>query len=122
MSEKRTSVRWTEVFSLALLVGCLLSAGCGDDSVEKPTPKTNEQLMADFHELLDGAVAGDSAIRGAVMMVDAPLRDLTWKGAAGMAYPDSNFAMLSDDQFRTASIGKMTCAVLAMMFTWLEPS
>lgn len=108
--------RTTIALLAALAAGIFSLAGCGGDSGTNPPakPKTNEELAAAFRALLDDAVAGDPSIRGAVMMVDAPLRGLAWKGAAGLADPGEDMAMVPDDRFRTASIGKMTCAALAM--------
>jgi CubicO group peptidase (beta-lactamase class C family) len=106
----------TAAIGLFLVCTCSLLFSCGtdDDSAVQPNPKTNEELAAEFQELLDDAVARDLAIRGAVMMVDAPLRGLVWKGASGLADSAVQLAMMPDDLFRTASIGKMTCATLAM--------
>lgn len=100
------------VFLPVVLIVAL--SACGDDSTAPTPPLTNEELEASFQQLLDHAVASDPAIRNAVMMVDAPLRGLRWEGAAGMADPAAQDTMLPDDLFRTASIGKMTCAALVM--------
>lgn len=105
--------RW--LFGL-LCVGIALAAwGCGDDPKSPPPPMTNEELAAHFQGMIEHAVSVDPAIHNAVMMVDAPRRGLVWKGAAGLADPAGGVAMLPDDQFRTASIGKTTCATLAML-------
>jgi D-alanyl-D-alanine carboxypeptidase len=103
------------ILAVCLALAALSLSGCGDDDPGAPTPpRTNEELAAYFQGLIDGAVSRDGSIRNAVMMVDAPLRGLRWKGAAGLADPAASLAMLADDQFRTASIGKMTCATLVM--------
>lgn len=99
-----------------MLIGCcigLVSVACDKKSTD-PAPKTNEELQEQFQTLLNNVVVNDNAIHSAVLMVEAPLRNLSWKGAAGLADPGANLAMDPDDQFRTASIGKMTCATLAM--------
>lgn len=53
-------------------------------------------------------MGSDSAIRNEVLLVEAPLINLKWKGAAGIANPDARLQMNTDDQFRVASLGKMT--------------
>ena len=104
-------------FHLAIVCALLVlsSYGCGEESTAPAPPKTNEELVAYFQQVVDHAVGEDPSIQNAVMMVDAPLRDLRWKGAAGLADPVAGLEMLPDDQFRTASIGKMTCATLVML-------
>ncbi len=99
-----------------MLIGCCIAffwVGCDKKSTD-PAPKTNEELQEQFQSLLNRAVAEDEAIHNAVLMVEAPLRNLSWKGAAGLADPAASLPMDANDQFRTASIGKMTCATLAM--------
>lgn len=96
---------------MVVCVMCWYVPGCSDESSDS---LTNEELGEQFQQLLNGAVASDTAIRNAVLMVEAPLRGLVWQGAAGVADPTDNRAMSVDDQFRTASIGKMTLASLVL--------
>ncbi|MFQ5433851.1 MAG: serine hydrolase domain-containing protein [Anaerolineae bacterium] len=75
---------------------------------EASIPELAEALQA----IVDQAVADGSS--GAVLMVDAPDMNFTWKGAAGMADPDAGLEMVADDQFIISSGTKMFTAVTAL--------
>jgi D-alanyl-D-alanine carboxypeptidase len=97
------------LLSLLAAVGLLL--GCSEEAA---APYTNEELKRKFAALLESAAASDTAIHNAVLLVDAPLRDLAWTGACGIADPSESLAMTGDDQFRIASLGKMMLATVVM--------
>jgi len=90
-----------------------LIPGCGDKSVNPVTDK-NEKLKEQFQVLLNHVVTSDNSIKNAVLLVDAPGINLKWKGASGIADPQTNLLMNEDDQFRIASLGKMTLATVVM--------
>ncbi len=101
------------MISLILLTVMLFLFHCSKEPTE-PNGNTNQKLKENFQRQLDHAVASDTSIHNAVLLVEAPLINLKWQGAAGMADPGTNLAMLPDDQFRVASLGKMTLATLVM--------
>ncbi len=65
-----------------------------------------------FQILMDNVTAENAEIRNAVMLIESPY--FTWQGASGMADPANGVAMLPEDQFRSASLGKTMCATLVM--------
>ncbi len=74
--------------------------------------ESNPELAAALQAIIDQAVADGSP--GAVLMVDAPDMNFTWKGAAGMAAPDEGVAMTVDDPFIISSGTKMVTAVTTL--------
>ncbi len=72
----------------------------------------NPELAAALQAIVDQAVANGSP--GAVLMIDAPDMNFTWKGAAGMADPDAGLEMVADDQFIISSGTKMFTAVTVL--------
>lgn len=105
-------------FELALTIIILISisAGCKNSSSTEPPNNSNEKLREQFQLLLNNAVASDSSIHNMVLLVDAPNRNLKWKGAAGKSNPNTGPVMNANDQFRIASLGKMTLATVVMKF------
>lgn len=97
--------------AILFIVPCVFLPACSDESSD---PLTNEEITARLQSMVNDAVATDPAIHNAVLMVDAPQRGLVWSGAAGVADPADIRAMTVNDQFRTASIGKMTLATVVM--------
>ncbi|MBI1937513.1 MAG: beta-lactamase family protein [Ignavibacteriales bacterium] len=87
--------------------------GCSDNATE-PNTNSNEELKKELQTLLDSTVSSDNAIHNAVLLVDAPDINFKWKGASGIANPQTQLKMEPNDQFRIASLGKMTLAVLTM--------
>ena len=79
------------------------------DPVPIAAAEGNPELALALQAVLDGYAAENGA--GAVLLVDAPDRNFTWKGAAGMADPEAGDAMLPDDQFIISSMTKMFTAV-----------
>ena len=69
----------------------------------------SDALATALQGIVDNYVGSDNA--GVVLMVDMPDKDFTWKGAAGMADPAANLAMIADDQFIISSGTKMFTAV-----------
>jgi D-alanyl-D-alanine carboxypeptidase len=67
-----------------------------------------------LQRLLDQTIHNNPIIRNAVLRIDQPRHAVSWKAASGLADPERNVAMLPDDQFRSASVGKMVCATVAM--------
>lgn len=78
-------------------------------------PEPNPELAQALQRVLDEYAAGSGA--GAVLMVDAPDMNFTWKGAAGMADPEAGLAMVPDDQFIISSGTKMFTAVTLLKLT-----
>lgn len=78
------------------------------------TGQANNVLAQSLRLLLDQAVKDDPNIHNAVLRVDQRAKGFSWKGASGLADPQQNIAMLPDDQFRSASVGKMICAATTM--------
>lgn len=73
---------------------------------------TEAELGEAFQDALDDVVREHSNNHNAVLMVQGP--DFEWQGAAGLADPDLDLAMLPTDQFRSASSAKMMLATLAL--------
>ena len=93
---------------IGVLIGCSKDSGNGSDSL------SNEELQARLQANLTNMVATAHSIHNAVLLVEAPQRNFKWVGAAGMADSAAGLVMNPADQFRTASIGKMTCAALTL--------
>jgi D-alanyl-D-alanine carboxypeptidase len=53
-------------------------------------------------------------VPGVILLVDAPDLNFTWQGAAGMAVPEEEEALLPGDQFIISSMTKMITAVTVM--------
>lgn len=66
--------------------------------------------------LVDRHVAEDPAVRNAALLVEDPRQEAPWKVASGLADPETRVAMSPDDQFRSASVGKMVCAITVLTF------
>ena len=77
----------------------------GAEAEAASIPELAEALQA----IIDQAVADGSP--GAVLLVDAPDMNFTWKGAAGMADAENSIEMMADDQFIISSGTKMFTAV-----------
>jgi len=77
-------------------------------ATEESIPELAEALQA----IVDQAVTDGSP--GAVLMVDAPDMNFTWKGAAGMADAENGIDMVADDQFIISSGTKMFTAVTVL--------
>jgi D-alanyl-D-alanine carboxypeptidase len=102
-----------------LLVGV---AGCGKDSSTNSLPLTNEQVVEKLQALLDETVAEQPNVHSAVLQVEMPGRNLTFKGAAGLAIPDDSIGMTINTRFRIASVTKMitaTCIMLLEKEGWI---
>lgn len=69
----------------------------------------NPELAAALQAVLEDYAADNGA--GAVLLVDAPDMNFTWKGVVGMADPEMGDAMQPDDQFIISSMTKMYTAV-----------
>ncbi|MDX1415509.1 MAG: serine hydrolase domain-containing protein [Candidatus Promineifilaceae bacterium] len=67
------------------------------------------ELEAALQTIVDQYVADGAP--SAVLMIDAPDLNFSWKGAAGMADPDAGVEMMADDQFIISSVTKMFTAV-----------
>jgi D-alanyl-D-alanine carboxypeptidase len=76
---------------------------------------TNPELAAALQAVLDGYAAENGA--GAVLLIDAPDMNFSWKGAAGMADPEAGLSMIPDDQFIISSVTKMVTAVTVLKLT-----
>ncbi len=95
-----------------LLVGI---AGCSKDSSTNSPPLTNEQVVEKLQTLLDQTVAEQPNVHSAVIEIDMPGRNLTFKGVAGLAVPDDSISMTVDTRFRIASVTKMITAACIML-------
>ncbi|HIP71357.1 MAG TPA: class A beta-lactamase-related serine hydrolase [Anaerolineae bacterium] len=69
----------------------------------------NPELAAALQAVLESYAAENGA--GAVLLVDAPDMDFAWKGATGMADPETGLEMIPDDQFIISSGTKIFTAV-----------
>jgi D-alanyl-D-alanine carboxypeptidase len=92
-----------EALPMALMEQAEEMAGSADPA--------HEELAATLQAILDGYVVGDA---GAVLMIDAPDMGFSWKGAGGMADPESELAMSADDQFIISSGTKMYTAIVIL--------
>ncbi|MCG3118682.1 MAG: D-aminopeptidase [bacterium] len=104
--------RWTAWRVLCLF--CFILYACSDDNPVKPDDPKHDQLRQQLQSMLDSLVTKDAAIHNTVLLVEAPTKNFKFKGASGEADPNAKIKMEPDDLFRTASIGKMTCATLAL--------
>jgi len=95
---------WMLIASLTIFV--LLATAC------QPKIRTEAELGQAFQKALDEMVDGNENTHNAVMLVQGS--DFTWKGASGLANPDTGLEMLPDDQYRSASSAKMTLATLTL--------
>jgi D-alanyl-D-alanine carboxypeptidase len=65
-----------------------------------------------LQSLLDEWVGTRSNVHGAILLVECPT--FKWKGASGMAAPETGLPMLPDDQFNIDSIAKTMTAAIVM--------
>lgn len=79
------------------------------------TARVSAALAEQLRSVLDRAVSEGPTVRNGVLLVEAPRLGFEWKGASGLADPGAGLEMLPDDQFRSASVGKMVCATAAMI-------
>ena len=73
---------------------------------------TNSKLHQCLQSLMDNLVNEQDNIPNGLLFVEGP--ELKWKGASGMAVPESGLPMLPDYQFNIDSIAKMMTATLVM--------
>jgi D-alanyl-D-alanine carboxypeptidase len=78
-------------------------------SAERARPP---EISDRFQSLLDHLVADLENVRNGVLLIEGP--GFKWKGASGMAFPDSGLPMTPDDQFNIDSIAKMMTATIVM--------
>jgi len=78
-------------------------------SAEKGCPP---DASARFQSLLDGLVTDLENVRNGVLLIEGP--GFKWKGASGMAFPDSGLPMLPDDQFNIDSVAKTMTATIVL--------
>ena len=90
-------------------------AGCSKDSSTNSPSLTNEQVVEKLQILLDQTVAEQPNVHSAVLEIDMPGRNLTFKGVAGLAVPDDSINMTIDTRFRIASVSKMITATCIML-------
>jgi D-alanyl-D-alanine carboxypeptidase len=74
--------------------------------------RSTPQLSSRLQSLLDGLVNEQGNVRNGVLLVQGP--GFKWKGASGMAFPDSGLSMLPDDQFNIDSIAKIMTATIVL--------
>lgn len=101
----------------AACFACLMIFACSHDNPMKPEDPQHDQLKKQLQTRLDSLVAKDDAVRNAVLLIESPRQNFKFKGASGEANPDAGIKMMPDDLLRTASLGKMTCAALALKLT-----
>ena len=65
-----------------------------------------------LQQLLDDLVNEQDAIRNGVLLIDSP--DFCWRGASGLADPESGLAMETADAFLIDSVAKTMTATLIM--------
>lgn len=97
-----------------LAIGALIFAGCKNENPTAPDDSKKELLAQKLQGMLDSLVTQDPAVHNAVLLVEAPRENFKFKGASGMANPNTSSKMQTDDLFRIASLGKMTCATLVL--------
>ncbi|MEW6194993.1 MAG: serine hydrolase domain-containing protein [Bacteroidota bacterium] len=100
----------------AVTIFFLFINGCNNKPTE-PGTDTNEKIKEQLQLLLDNVIVSDNEIHGALLLVEAPKINLKWKSGVGMANTETELQMNADDQFRIASLGKMTLATLVMKLT-----
>lgn len=105
---------WLKLTAIIALQIASVFFSCSKDSGNGSDSLSNEELQATLQANLTNMVATAHTIHNAVLLVEAPQRNFKWVGAAGMADSAAELIMNPADQFRIASIGKMTCAALAM--------
>jgi CubicO group peptidase (beta-lactamase class C family) len=82
-------------------------------ALQAPADNSSAPMMsARMQSLLDSLVVGQENVRSGALLVEGP--GFKWKGASGMAFPDSGLPMLPDDQFNIDSIAKMMMATIVM--------
>jgi D-alanyl-D-alanine carboxypeptidase len=75
-------------------------------------------LSTRLQSLLDVLVDEHENVRNGVLLVEGP--GFKWKGASGMAFPDSGLSMRPDDQFNIDSVAKMMTATIVMKLVEAE--
>jgi CubicO group peptidase (beta-lactamase class C family) len=73
---------------------------------------SNSGLSDRLQSLLDSFVDEQANVRNGLLLVEGP--GFKWKGASGVAVPESELSMLPDDQFNIDSIAKMMTATIVM--------
>lgn len=74
--------------------------------------ESNSELPDRLQSLLDGLVNDQANVRNGVLLVEGP--GFKWKGASGLAVPESGRSMLPDDAFNIDSIAKTMTATIVM--------
>lgn len=78
----------------------------------KTSTKQEKALAKELQALLDHAVR--DPVKNVALLVKESASGFRWAGASGYADPEGGVAMRPDDQFRSASVGKMVCATAAL--------
>jgi len=116
---KRQKARTVSAFRWIVLVTAFLMllgiVGCSKDSSTNSPSLTNEQVVQKLQALLEETVAGQPNAHSAVLQVEMPGRNLTFKGASGWAVPDDSLSMTVNSRFRIASVTKMITATCIML-------
>lgn len=84
-----------------------------DLPTEAPPVAVDPKLAVALQAIVDKQVA-EMDIPGVILSVNAPDMGLAWKGAAGMADPETGLEMIPNDQFALASATKMVTAVIIL--------
>lgn len=113
------------ILSVAATLLCAMMIAAPEQSGQEMTSKaeksaaqtsgnlrSNPELSARLQSLLDGLVNEQGNVQNAVLLVEGP--GFKWKGASGMAFPDSGLRMLPDDQFNIDSMAKMMTATIVI--------
>lgn len=85
----------------------------GSDAATAVEPGVDAEALAQtLQGIVENYVGAQNS--GVVLLVDAPDLGFSWKGAAGMADPETGVEMMADDQFIISSSTKMYTAVVIL--------
>lgn len=87
----------------------------GEDDDEAPETFSAQSAAEELQQVIDLALAQED-ILNAVLRVDAPDQDFSWKGAGGLADPATGEVMTTEHAFRIASTTKpMTATIILQL-------
>ncbi|MCC6476663.1 beta-lactamase family protein [bacterium] len=104
------------ILILFVLLLAALFAGCANDHDDGGTTSP-QSLEQELQQIVSSSISPSADVHSAVVEVEDPARDFSWRGAAGFANPQTSERMTINHRFRIASVTKPMTAVLILRLT-----